>query len=141
MSIAANKELVRRFYEEVVSTGDLSHVADFVSPDCVEVDGERCVESGLPGMSEHIQGVRSVYSDLRITVDRQIAEGDWVVTQIRASGRHTGTWIGIKPTGNVLHFTGVNVDRVVGGRIVEHGGAANMLEPLLTIGALRVVGD
>jgi hypothetical protein len=34
----------------------------------------------------------------------------------------------------------VNVDKVVDGRIVEHGGAANMLEPLLAIGTVRVVG-
>jgi hypothetical protein len=37
-------------------------------------------------------------------------------------------------------FTGVNVDRVVGGRIVEHGGAANLLGLLLEIGAVQVVG-
>lgn len=33
-----------------------------------------------------------------------------------------------------------NVDRVVDGRIVEHGGAANLLEPLLASGAVRAVG-
>lgn len=43
-------------------------------------------------------------------------------------------------TGKPLVFTGVNVDRVVGGRIVEHGGAANMLGPLLEIGAIKVAG-
>jgi len=32
----------------------------------------------------------------------------------------------------------VNIDKVVGGRIVEHGGAANLFEPLLEIGAIRV---
>ena len=32
----------------------------------------------------------------------------------------------------------VNIDRVVNGRIVEHGGAANLLEPLLEIGAIRI---
>lgn len=35
-------------------------------------------------------------------------------------------------------MTAVNVDRVVEGRIVEHGGAANIFEPLLSIGAIRV---
>jgi ATP-dependent Clp protease ATP-binding subunit ClpA len=35
----------------------------------------------------------------------------------------------------------VNVDRVVGGRIVEHGDAANMLMPLLEIGAIKVIGS
>jgi hypothetical protein len=49
-------------------------------------------------------------------------------------------WIGIKPTGRLVEFTEVNVDRVVDGLIVEHGGAANVLEPLLEIGAIRIVG-
>lgn len=49
--------------------------------------------------------------------------------------------MGIKPTGKPVTFTGVNVDRVVGGKIVEHGGAANLFGPLLDIGAVKVVGD
>ena len=59
---------------------------------------------------------------------------------ITASGTHVGEWMGIAPTGETVTFTGVNVDRVVDGRVVEHGGAANMLGPLLEIGAIRVVG-
>jgi hypothetical protein len=37
-------------------------------------------------------------------------------------------------------MTGVNVDRVVAGRIVEHGGAADLFTPFLEAGAIRVVG-
>ena len=33
------------------------------------------------------------------------------------------------------------IDKVIDGRIVEHGGAANLLEPLLEAGAIRVVGQ
>jgi len=46
----------------------------------------------------------------------------------------------MKPTGKAIAFTGVNIDRVVGNRIVEHGGAANRLGPLLESGAIKVVG-
>jgi hypothetical protein len=42
-------------------------------------------------------------------------------------------------TNKPVTITGVNLDRVGGGRIVEHGGAANMLEALLEIGAVRPV--
>ncbi len=85
-------------------------------------------------------GVRQTFPDLQLTVDRQIAEGDWVVTCVTARGTHVGAWIGIAPTGRRVEITAVNVDRVVGGHIVEHGGAANMLEALLSIGAVAVVG-
>lgn len=141
MSLEANKGITRRFYEEVVSTGTVERVAEFVAPDCVEVDGQSRVVSGIEGMMEHVRGVRAVYPDLRITVDRQIAEGEWVASIITARGTHEGEWIGMKPTGRSLVFTGVNVDRVVNGRIVEHGGAANLLFPFLEAGAIRVVSD
>ena len=141
MTAEANKALVRRFYEEVVNTGDVEAIASFIAPDCVETDGSTRVTSGLEGMAEHVKGVRAVYPDLRVTIERQIAEGEWVASVITARGTHAGEWLGMKPTGARLTFTGVNVDRVVGGRIVEHGGAANMLIPFLEAGALRVVAD
>jgi predicted ester cyclase len=76
-----------------------------------------------------------------LTVERQIAEGEWVVTLVTARGIHRGEWRGITPTGRPIVMTGLNVDRVVDGRIVEHGGAANMLDALLEIGAVRPVTE
>jgi predicted ester cyclase len=75
-----------------------------------------------------------------VTVEQQIAEGEWVATRITARGTHSGTWLGMTPTGRRVVITGVNIDRVVNGRIVEHGGAANLLDPLLAIGAIQVTG-
>jgi predicted ester cyclase len=45
--------------------------------------------------------------------------------------------MGIKPTGKNVTFTGVNVDKVINGKIVEHGGAANLLNKFLEIGAVK----
>lgn len=135
-----NKLLVRRFYEEVVNTGNADLADSFVAPDYVEVsDGKRCAV-GIDGAKAHIIGVRQTYPDLSIEIERQIAEGEWVATCIRARGTHRGEWLGMQPTGKTLVFTGVNIDRVVDGRIAEHGGAANLLGPLLEAGAVRVVG-
>ena len=136
-----NKLLVRRFYEEVVNTGNVDLIEEFIAQEYVEVsDGERHA-TGIEGAKAHILGVRQTYPDLHIEIERQISEGEWVATCITARGTHQGLWLGIKPTGKALAFTGVNIDRVVGGRIVEHGGAANMLGPLLEIGVLKVVNS
>ena len=140
MSTEANKELVRRYYEEVVNTGDVNALSEFISPDYVEVHDNTRYPIGLEGAKEHIVGGRETYADLHLAIERQIAEGDWVVTQVIARGIHQGTWMGIKPTGKPVEFTCVNVDKVVNGRIVEHGGATNMFGPLLKIGAIRIVG-
>jgi len=135
-SIELNKALVRRYYEEVVTTGAEIAVPEFISPDYVEVHDNKRYAMGLEGAREHIRGVRRTYPDLRLTVEQQIAEGEWVVSRVTMRGTHRGEWQGIKPTGKVVEVTAVNVDRVVGGRIVEHGGAANLLGPLMEIGAV-----
>ena len=140
MSLKSNKLLVRRFIEEVINTGNINNIAEFISPDYAEVHESTRHAIGIEGAKAHILGVRSTYPDLKLTVDRQIAEGEWVATCITARGTHSGSWIGIKPTGKSVAFTGVNINKVVDGRIVEHGGAANMLGPLLEIGAVKVVG-
>jgi predicted ester cyclase len=129
--------LVRRYLDEVVNTGDVSRIEGFLSPDHREVHDGRVYPIGVAGAREHVLGVRRTYPDLQVSVERQIAEGEWVATVITARGTHAGEWAGIRPTGKVLTYTGVNVDRVVDGRIVEHGGAANLLGPLLEAGAVR----
>jgi predicted ester cyclase len=141
MSAKKNKNIVRRYYEEVVNTGNIDIIDEFISEEYTEVlDGTRH-SVGIEGARAHIIGVRQTYSDLHLSIERQIAEDEWEATCITARGTHLGSWLGIKPTGKPVAFTGVNVDRVVGGRIVQHGGAANMLGPLLEIGAVKVVGQ
>ncbi len=140
MPTQANKQLVRQYYEDVVSSGRIDRIADFISPDYAEVHENTRHPLGLEGARQHVLGVRRTYPDLQLTVTRQIAEGDWVVTQVVMRGTHQGEWLGITPTGKAVEITAVNIDRVVDGRIVEHGGAANLLDPLLRIGAIQVVG-
>ena len=140
MTTEQNKELVRRFYEEVVNSANVDAIEDFIAPQYIEIHDGKSYASGIAGAREHILGGHRTYRDLHLTIDKQIAEGEWVVTCLTARGIHQGTWLGIKPTGKEVSFTVVNVDRVADGRIVEHGGAANMLGPLLEIGAVRVVG-
>jgi predicted ester cyclase len=141
MSTAENKRLIRRYVEEVVNTGNVDELARFISPDYIESHDKTGQSGGLEGAKRHILGVRQTYPDLRVTIEQQIAEGDWVVSRITARGTHLGTWLGRKPTGKMVEITGVNIDQVVEGRIVEHGGAANLLQPLLEIGAIQVAAS
>lgn len=139
MTLHENKRVVRRFYEEFVSTGNVEQLHEVISPgyrETLDVTGKL---RGIDAAQQHVLGVRQTFPDLQITVGRQIAEGDWVVTEVTARGTHRGSWMDIAPTGKRLQIHGVNVDRVENGRITEHGGAANMLEPLLEIGAIRKV--
>jgi len=139
----SNKLLVRRYYEEVVNTG-VESLAEFISPQYVEVYNNQRYEMGLDGARAHVLGVRSVFPDLYLTIEQQIAEGEWVVSCVTATGTQQSDWLGMRPTGRLLELGSINLDRVVDGHIVEHGGVANLFEPLLEAGAIRIadaVGD
>lgn len=140
MSIEENKLLVRRYIEEVINTGKVDNIEEFISPDYVEIHDGKRYPIGIKGAKEHILSVRRTYPDLKLTVERQIAEGEWVATCITACGTHKGLWMGIKPTGKVLMYSGVNIDKIVDDLIVEHGGAVNLLGPLIDAGAVKIVG-
>jgi predicted ester cyclase len=141
MSVEANKKLVESFINTIINTGDVDEIEKFISYDYVEVhDGVRH-PVGIEGAKQHVLGVRKTYPDLHLTIDQQIGEGPWVATCITARGTHLGIWLDIKPTGKPVVFTGVNINKIVDGRIVEHGGAANMLFPLLEIGAIKLINS
>jgi predicted ester cyclase len=120
-----NKLLIRRYFEEVVNTGNVERVAEFVAPHDVET------------AKQHMHGVRATYPDLHVTVVCQVAEGELVASRIIGHGTHQGEWRGIRPTNKPIVIDAVNIDRVVDGKIVEHWGVANDFEALFKLGALR----
>lgn len=61
---------------------------------------------------------------------QQYEDGEYVISEFIMQGTHEGEWVGIKPTHQTLVFTGVDIDRVVNGKIVEHGGAVNTFDTL-----------
>jgi len=133
-----NKSLVKDYIELVLNAGDISLIPKYVSPDYVEIYNNKKYPVGIEGAKDHIIGVRNNYPDIKLSINQQIAEGEWVATCYTMSGTHSGSWMGIKPTGKEIMVTGVNIDKIVDGKIVEHGGAANMFEGLLDIGAIEL---
>ena len=140
-TIDRNKQIVLDYIEYIVNTGNVSEISKYIHPDYVEVYKNTRHSIGIEGAKEHILGVRRTYPDLKVDVEKQIAEKDWVVTQITDRGTHMGKWLGIKPTGKIVEFTGVNIDRIKDNKIIEHDGAANLLETLLEIGAVKIIGE
>ena len=131
-----NKKIICRYIDEIENTGDVSNIQEFISEDYAEVfEGER-YEIGIKGAIDHVLGVRRVFPDLKLTIENQISEGEWVVTVYSVTGTFKDEWFDMKPTGKTISFTGVNVDRIKGGKIIEHGGAVNLFEPLFKAGVI-----
>lgn len=134
-----NKIIVRDYTEKIINTGITDHISKYISEDYTEIFDHKKYPLGIQGAIDHVSGVRKTYPDLELTIERQFAEGEWVTTCYTMKGTHHGEWMGIKPTGKKIAVTGVNIDRVVDGKISEHTGAANLFTALLDIGAIKIV--
>jgi hypothetical protein len=63
MTDVDNKTIVRRFYEEIVNTGNMADISSDISGEYTEVmDGKRYTV-GISGASDHMIGVRKTYPD------------------------------------------------------------------------------
>ena len=122
MSEEENKALVRREIEELFNhTGDLDVAGEVYAPDFVGHDPT--MPEGLQGIEAARQfaaGMRSAFPDLTCTIEEQIAEGEKVVTRWSASGTHQGETEGLgSPTGNQMEITGISIERISEGKVVE----------------------
>ncbi len=101
-----NKVVVRRIYEDMWNKGDDRVAGEiFVQPE---------------GVKRFMREFLKAFPDLHHTVEELIAEGDRVVARFSAQGTHTGQWKDYLPTGNTIHYTGVTIAQVKGGKIIQH---------------------
>ena len=82
-------------------------------------------------MRDHLTAVRGTCPDCSIRILRQYADGETVILEFILEGTLAGGRLGIQPAHKRLSFTGVDIDKVVDGKIVEHGGTVTSLWALL----------
>ena len=65
--------------------------------------------------------------DWRVSIDELVAEDDRLVIRWTGRGTNLGSWDGGKPTGQQVTSTGIDIERLVDGMIVEENGEVDML--------------
>jgi predicted ester cyclase len=114
-----NKALVRRFLE-AHARGDLGTLEELLAPDFVN-------RSALPGQKPDREGYlrsaaeyHAAFSDIRYVIEKQVAEGDEVVTSFTQSSTHDrAEWLGFVPSGKEDQALTILIQRIEGGKIAE----------------------
>ena len=114
-----NKALVRRFFE-AQGRGDLDAMEEMMALDFVD---HSLIPGQEPDREGYLQGAAedwATFSNIRIIVEDQVAEGDKVVTKVTVRSIHDrGEFMGVAPTGKEVIFTSIFIHRISGGRIAE----------------------
>jgi len=130
MSAEENKALVRRFLQ-AHAKGDLDTVEGMLAPDFVDrnlIPGQR------PGREVYLRALTQfhvAYSNTRYDIEKQLAEGDEVVTTFAVSSTHNrGEWMGLVPTGKEFKALQTLIHRIVGDKITEEWSPGSNLAEL-----------
>jgi serine phosphatase RsbU (regulator of sigma subunit)/predicted ester cyclase len=125
-----DKALVRRFLE-AHAKGDLGAMEEMLAPDFVDhnlIPGQR---PGREGYLHSTAEYHAAYSHTRYVIEKQLAEGDEVVTTFAARATHDqGEWMGLVPTGKEFEALLVLIHRIVGGKIAEEWSQGSGLAEL-----------
>ena len=114
-----NKALARQWFDEVINKRNLDAISEFYAADYVHHGSEGSELRGLTEVRSFAASILDASNDRRAVVEQQVAEGDLVVTRFTSSGKHTGVWHGIEPSGKVWTTEGICISRIKEGKIVE----------------------
>jgi steroid delta-isomerase-like uncharacterized protein len=118
MTSEQNKAIVRRFWK-AFETNDQAALNEVLAPTLV---AQSPGASTSQNREMHLQGIRffnAAFSDRRFTVEEMIAEENTVATRTTLEGVHTGEFQGHPPTGKPISATGLTIERIQDGKIVE----------------------
>ena len=134
---AQNKAVARRFYD-AWNARDLDAFDELVAPDAQDHDPQNPFrEMRGPAGAKRAAGMyHSAFSDGRIEIDDQIAEGDLVVTRWTGKGTQDGELMGMPPTGKWVEVSGITIDRIAGEQIAESWSCFDALGMMQQLGAV-----
>jgi steroid delta-isomerase-like uncharacterized protein len=133
---ARNKALLRRFYEELWTKGNLEVIPELVAEDFVDHHALPGAPPGRERLAALVTTWRTAFPDMRETCEDLIAEGDKVVGRFTMSGTHSGAFMGVPPTGRRVTMSGIDIVRVVEGKITEFWYGEHLLELMQQLGAV-----
>jgi ketosteroid isomerase-like protein len=109
-----NKALIRRFLE-AHAKGDLDTLEEMLAPDFVNHNLIPGQQPGREGYLRSFTEYHAAYSHTRYVIEKQVAEGDEVVTSFAVSATHDrGEWMGFVPTGRKFEALLVLIHRIGG---------------------------
>ena len=137
----ANKNLVRRYLDEVGSQGKLDVVDEIYAPDFVNhfpaYGGGDVV--GSDKVKTFVAGMRKNAPDRKLTLEDLIAEGDKVVARVTIRGTRTGDWQGIPADGTSYEMTEFMIFRIANGKIAERWMMADWWGQMISLGAKPII--
>lgn len=133
---AANKQLVQRYFAEMINEGRLAVADEILAPDVRFTNPPTTVNS-REDFTKVVTGLRAAFPDVRFEVAEVVAEGDKVAARWTMTGTNRGALQGqAAPTGKTIRVTGMDFFEITAGRIRQIRVNMDVLGMLQQLGTL-----
>jgi len=133
VSLEENKAKVRKVIEVAINKQNLDLLDDLSAPDYFD----HTHQLNLEGVKQFMNMLFKAFPDWHETIEDIIAEGDKVWVYVKGTGKHTGEYRGIAPTGKKTTGIGVNIYRIVNGKFVEGWAVEDWMDFLKQLGIIE----
>jgi C-1 hydroxylase len=133
MSLEENKAIILSLYE-ADNKKDLTILDEVISP---EFSGPTFQLQGPEGYKQFENAFFKGFPDWIETIEDLIAEEDKVWVRFTGTGTHKGEWRGLAPTGRKVTFRGVQIWRLVDGKVVSKDSILDLLDALKQLGVIE----
>ncbi|HKP85954.1 MAG TPA: ester cyclase [Blastocatellia bacterium] len=117
-----NKTLAHRWFEEVWNKRRADAIDEMFADEGIAhglTDASGNELRGPENFKAFFNSFSGAFSDLQVTVEETVAEGDKLAARCTVKGTHTGDGIGLAATNQPVAFTGMCMLRIKDGKIVE----------------------
>lgn len=129
----ANKEISVSLVEGF-GQGRAEVIDELVANDIVDHGAFEGMPAGREGVKALFGAIHGAFSDLKITVNRAVADGDLVVVHVTNSATMTGDFAGMPATGKHATWEAIHIDRISDGKVSEHWVVQDQLGMLQQLG-------
>lgn len=136
MSLLANKDLVHRYYDEAFNANQPGALDRMLAPGFVDHNPASGQTPDAAGFKHLLVTYRAAFPDGYISLEDMLAERDVVAVRYTFRGTQAGAFRGILPSGRQVTMTGIDVFRVVDGRLAERWGNRDDLGLLQQLGTV-----
>jgi steroid delta-isomerase-like uncharacterized protein len=139
VSASRDKDLFRKFPEEVVAKGRFELIPEIFSEDIIyRVPVSPEPFRGHEGVEQIVTAFRTAFPDISATIEEITQEEDRIVMQALIRGTNEGELMGTPPTGRSATWRVVHLGRIAGGKIVEDTVVFDQLGLLRQLGLAPV---
>jgi len=128
VSIHENKELIRRYNQEVWNEHRIEKVREY--------SGEEQLEESI----EHVKQFLVAFPDVQLTIKDMVAEGDKVVAILSATATNTGPFAGNPPTGKRVEIHSIRIYQIADNKIVDTWAMQDRLGLMEQLGYVQSAG-